>query len=114
MAKGFKDSIVARSRHPLLPVGPPQDMTTPAAIGIIGAGRIGQAMARTARRAGRPVVIANSRGPQSLAGVVSVIDATKAEVIAPHAGAGFFTIDLGGLSTGGALQQLGGPPAGRN
>ena len=32
-------------------------------VGIIGAGRIGQAMARTAQRAGRPVVIANSRGP---------------------------------------------------
>ena len=39
-------------------------------IGIIGAGRIGQAMARIARRAGRPVVIANSRGPQSLTSVV--------------------------------------------
>jgi len=30
-------------------------------VGIIGAGRLGQAMARTARRAGREVVIANSR-----------------------------------------------------
>jgi len=30
-------------------------------IGIIGAGRIGQAMAETALRAGRQVVIANSR-----------------------------------------------------
>ena len=39
-------------------------------VGIIGAGRIGQAMAQTARRAGRQVVIANSRGPQSLASVV--------------------------------------------
>jgi hypothetical protein len=32
-------------------------------VGIIGAGRLGQAMARTALRAGRSVVIANSRGP---------------------------------------------------
>ena len=40
-------------------------------VGIIGAGRLGQAMARTARRAGRAVVIANSRGPESLASVVS-------------------------------------------
>jgi predicted dinucleotide-binding enzyme len=40
-------------------------------VGIIGAGRIGQAMARTALRAGRSVVIANSRGPESLASVVS-------------------------------------------
>ena len=39
-------------------------------VGIIGAGRIGQAMAQTALRAGRQVVIANSRGPQSLASVV--------------------------------------------
>jgi predicted dinucleotide-binding enzyme len=39
-------------------------------VGIIGAGRIGQAMAQTARRAGRQVVIANSRGPQSLTSVV--------------------------------------------
>jgi 8-hydroxy-5-deazaflavin:NADPH oxidoreductase len=40
-------------------------------VGIIGAGRLGQAMARTARRAGRDVVIANSRGPESLGSVVS-------------------------------------------
>jgi predicted dinucleotide-binding enzyme len=42
-------------------------------IGIIGAGRLGQAMARTAQRAGRPVVIANSRGPESLAELVSTL-----------------------------------------
>ena len=42
-------------------------------IGIIGAGRLGQAMARTALRAGRPVVIANSRCPESLAAVVSAL-----------------------------------------
>jgi 8-hydroxy-5-deazaflavin:NADPH oxidoreductase len=40
------------------------------AIGIIGAGRLGQALARTARRADRPVVISNSRGPESLKPVV--------------------------------------------
>ncbi|HXJ64268.1 MAG TPA: NAD(P)-binding domain-containing protein [Actinomycetota bacterium] len=39
--------------------------------GIIGAGRLGQAMARTALRAGRRVVLANSRGPESLTSVVS-------------------------------------------
>jgi predicted dinucleotide-binding enzyme len=162
-------------------------------IGIIGAGHIGQALARTALRAGRDVVIANSRGPQSLAPVVAalgagvsagtvgeaatagivaiavpwasvpaavaglhwngqvVMDATNAfnadlggrtssEIVAdllaadPHeaggrrviflsgddapakaavAGlfdaAGFFPIDLGGLVTGGRLQQVGGP-----
>jgi predicted dinucleotide-binding enzyme len=42
-------------------------------VGIIGAGRIGQAMAKTARRAGRQVVIANSRGPQTLTSVVDAL-----------------------------------------
>ena len=42
-------------------------------VGIIGAGRIGQAMAKTALRAGRQVVIANSRGPQSLTSVVDAL-----------------------------------------
>lgn len=185
-------------------------------VGIIGAGRIGQAMARTAQRAGRPVVIANSRGPETLTSVVStlgdgvsagtveqaaaagivvlgvpwprvpeavqeiewtgqiVIDATndfdpsdldgttsselvadlleparvvktantltaavlasdphegggqrvmflsgddgdaKSEVIALFEAAGFFAVDLGGLSRGGAMQQVGGPLAGLN
>jgi 8-hydroxy-5-deazaflavin:NADPH oxidoreductase len=186
------------------------------AVGIIGAGRIGQAMARTALRADRSVVIANSRGPRSLTAVVSafgdgvsagtvaqaaaadivvlavpwprvrqaieglewngqiLIDATndfdpsdlhgrtssevvadlvrgarvvkaantlgaavlgsdpqeaggqrviflsgddldaKAEVISLFGDAGFFTIDLGALITGGAMQQLGAPLAGVN
>ena len=183
-------------------------------VGIIGAGRIGQAMARTAQRAGRPAVLTNSRGPDSLTSVVStlgdgvaagtveqvagagmvvlavpwprvpeavqgiewteqiVIDATndfdpsdlngrtssevvadlleparvvkaantfaaavlasdpheaggqrvmflsgddgdaKSEVAALFKAAGFFAIDLGGLSSGGAMQQVGGPLAG--
>ena len=42
-------------------------------VGIIGAGRLGQAMARTALRAGRSVVIANSRGPESLTVVISTL-----------------------------------------
>ena len=42
-------------------------------VGIIGAGRLGQAMARTARRAGRRLVIANSRSPESLSPVVSAL-----------------------------------------
>jgi predicted dinucleotide-binding enzyme len=40
-------------------------------VGIIGAGRAGHALARTALRAGRQVVIANSRGPESLASMVT-------------------------------------------
>jgi predicted dinucleotide-binding enzyme len=42
-------------------------------VGIIGAGRLGQAMARAALRAGRSVVIANSRGAESLTAVVSAL-----------------------------------------
>jgi 8-hydroxy-5-deazaflavin:NADPH oxidoreductase len=42
-------------------------------VGIIGAGRIAQAMAQTALRAGRQVVIANSRGPESLTSAVKAL-----------------------------------------
>lgn len=42
-------------------------------IGIIGAGHIGQAFARLTQRAGRKVVIANSRGPESLSPVVAAL-----------------------------------------
>jgi predicted dinucleotide-binding enzyme len=42
-------------------------------VGIIGAGRIGTVMAQIARRAGRQVVISNSRGPQSLASLVQAL-----------------------------------------
>ena len=38
----------------------------------------------------------------------------KAEVSALFQDAGFFTIDLGDLHTGGAMQQIGGPLAGAN
>ena len=47
--------------------------STEDSVGIIGAGRIGQAMARTALRAGRPVVVSNSRGPQTLTSVVETL-----------------------------------------
>jgi predicted dinucleotide-binding enzyme len=60
-------------------------------VGIIGAGRIGPAMAQTAVRAGRPVVIANKQGPQSLASLVqelgdgvsagTVKDAAAADIV---------------------------------
>ena len=186
--------------------------STNGSIGILGAGRIGQAMARTALRAGRTVVISNSRGPQTLTSVSRhsamgtveqasaadivvlavpwgnvrdavpglewngqvVIDATndfdpsdrggrtssevvadlvsparvvkgantlgaavlaadpheaggrrviflsgddvdaKSEVIALFEDAGFVAIDLGGLVSGGVMQQVGGPLAGVN
>ena len=44
-------------------------------IGIIGAGNIGQALARAALRAGRKVVISNSRGPESLEPLVATLGA---------------------------------------
>jgi predicted dinucleotide-binding enzyme len=44
-------------------------------VGIIGAGRLGQALAHTALRARRQVVIANSHGPESLAPLVAALGA---------------------------------------
>jgi predicted dinucleotide-binding enzyme len=67
---------------------PPTDLTS---VGIIGAGRIGQAMAQIARRAGRQVVIAHRSGPESLASLVgdlgegvsagTVKDAARADIV---------------------------------
>lgn len=62
-------------------------------VGIIGAGRLGQAMARTARRAGREVVIANSRGPESLTSVVSSLgEGVSAVTVDEAAAAGIVVI----------------------
>jgi predicted dinucleotide-binding enzyme len=62
-------------------------------VGIIGAGRLGQAMARTALRAGRSVAIANSRGPESLASVVSALgEGASAGTVADAASAGIVVI----------------------
>jgi predicted dinucleotide-binding enzyme len=97
-------------------------------IGIIGSGRLGQALARTAPRADRPVVIANSRGPESLASVVDALgagitagttrDAARCSIVALAGelfdAAGFVPIDIGDLVSGGVLQQAGGPLAGHN
>jgi predicted dinucleotide-binding enzyme len=52
-------------------------------VGIIGAGRLGQALAHALRRADRSVVIANSRGPESL---TSVVDALGAGITAGTTG----------------------------
>jgi 8-hydroxy-5-deazaflavin:NADPH oxidoreductase len=72
-------------------------------VGIIGAGRLGQAMARTAPRAGRPVVIANSRGPESLASVASALgDGASAGTVADAA------------ASGSEMQRVGAPLAGAN
>jgi 8-hydroxy-5-deazaflavin:NADPH oxidoreductase len=62
-------------------------------VGIIGAGRLGQAMARTALRAGRSVAIANSHGPESLASVVSALgEGVSAATVDAAASAGIVVI----------------------
>ena len=62
-------------------------------VGIIGAGRLGQAMARTVLRAGRRVVVANSRGPGSLASVVSALgDGVSAGSVDEAASAGIVVL----------------------
>jgi predicted dinucleotide-binding enzyme len=62
-------------------------------VGIIGAGHLGQAMARTALRAGRDVVLANSRGPESLTSVVSTLgDGASAGTVDQASEAGILVI----------------------
>ena len=63
------------------------------AVGIIGAGRLGTAMAQTALRAGRAVVIANSRGPESLSSLVSTLgDGASAGSVQDAARAGLVVL----------------------
>jgi predicted dinucleotide-binding enzyme len=90
-------------------------------VGIIGAGRLGQAMASTALRAGRDVMLANSLAadPRDSGGrrviFLSGDDAdAKSEVVQLFQDAGFFAVDLGELVAGGRMQQVGGPLAGLN
>ena len=56
-------------------------------IGIIGAGRIGKTIAQIASRAGRPVVISNSRGPASLVSVVQELGGGVTAGTVPEAAA---------------------------
>src|SRR3989454_12053442 len=69
-------------------------------IGIIGTGGIGQALASYIAKAGYEIIVSNSRGPESLAALVTVNDILGK--------VGFATIDLGGLASGGRLQQFSG------
>ena len=80
---------------------------TRTSVGIIGAGRIGQAMARTALRAGRSVVIANSRGPESLTSVVSALgDGVSAATVPQAAAAGIVVVAVPWRSVQQALEGL--------
>jgi 8-hydroxy-5-deazaflavin:NADPH oxidoreductase len=76
-------------------------------VGIIGAGRLGQAMARTVLRAGRGAVIANSRGPESLASVVSELGAgVSAGTVEQASAAGIVVIAVPWDSVPAAVQGL--------
>ena len=76
-------------------------------VGIIGAGRLGQAMARTALRAGSQVVLANSRGPESLAALVSTLgEGVSAGTVDDAAGAGIVVIAVPWPSVPEAVQGL--------
>ncbi|MCU1566774.1 MAG: coenzyme F420-dependent oxidoreductase [Pseudarthrobacter sp.] len=50
-------------------------------IGIVGAGNIGQGLARLATAAGHDVSISNSRGPESLSGLALELGATARTVV---------------------------------
>jgi 8-hydroxy-5-deazaflavin:NADPH oxidoreductase len=76
-------------------------------VGIIGAGRIGQAMAQTALRAGRQVVIANSRGPQSLTSVVEALgDGVTAGTVKDASAAGIVVLGVPWAQVPEAVQGL--------
>jgi 8-hydroxy-5-deazaflavin:NADPH oxidoreductase len=76
-------------------------------VGIIGAGRLGQAMARTALRAGRAVIIANSRGPGSLTSVVSTLgDGASAGTVDQASAAGIVVIAVPWARVPEAVQGL--------
>jgi 8-hydroxy-5-deazaflavin:NADPH oxidoreductase len=82
-------------------------MNDPERVGIIGAGRLGQAMARTALRAGREVVIANSRDPETLTPVVSALgDGAAAGTADRAAEAGIVVIAVPWPSVPEAVQGL--------
>jgi predicted dinucleotide-binding enzyme len=76
-------------------------------VGIIGAGRLGQAMAQVAARAGRSVVLANSRGPESLASVVSALgEGVSAGTAGEAAAAGIVVIAVPWDQVTAAVQGL--------
>jgi predicted dinucleotide-binding enzyme len=76
-------------------------------VGVIGAGHIGQALARTAQRAGREVVVANSRGPESLAPVVAELGSgVSAGTVGEVAPAGIVAIAVPWTSVPAAVAGL--------
>lgn len=62
-------------------------------IGIIGAGEVGSQIARAAVASGYEVVIANSRGPETLKGLIAELGpSTRAATAAEAAEAGDFVV----------------------
>ena len=79
----------------------------PTPVGIVGAGRLGQAMARTAQRAARSAIVANSRGPESLTSVVAALgDGASAGTVADAAAARIVVIAVPWASVPNALAGL--------
>src|SRR5438309_1792943 len=79
-------------------------MTT---IGIIGAGHIGSALAQASLDAGYDVVLANSRGPETLTGLVGELAGRPSarELVAGFIDElGFDVVDLGPLAEGWRIQ----------
>ena len=76
-------------------------------LGIIGAGHIGQALARTALRAGRGVLISNSRGPASLEPLVASLgQGVAAATVRDAAAAGIVAIAVPWSSVPAAVSGL--------
>jgi len=76
-------------------------------VGLIGAGRIGQAMAQIALRAGRQVVISNSQGPQSLTSLVEELgDGASAGTVKDAAAADIVVVAVMWPDVPGAVEGL--------
>ena len=74
------------------------DMTT---IGLIGGGKIGSTVARLATAAGYDIVLSNSRGPETLADLVSELGPRARAATPAEAGdLGYDTVDAGPLAEG--------------
>jgi len=81
--------------------------STDAGVGIIGAGRIGQAMAQTSLRAGRTVVISNSRGPETLGSLVETLgDGVSAGTVEEASAAGIVVLAVPWGNVRDAVQGL--------
>jgi predicted dinucleotide-binding enzyme len=76
-------------------------------VGIIGAGRIGKAIAQIAGRAGLPVVISNSRGPASLVSAVEELgDGVTAGTVSEAAAADIVVVAVMWPDVAGAVEGL--------